>query len=191
MRIKWVKEPGQRAWAWVAIVFAAFYFGEAYLFWGPEPRLHAPNFAPLVYWGTFGTCVIWLLSRSRRNPGNRSPGPPRLAQTVTLGVGITASVVCIAFLVIRVSGNVTLGHAVMLGTLFEAAVIIGGMSGNVGWTAASLVWAASAALVLVFPSVQDYTIGAATVIAFALVGLLPWSLHAKDEPETSQEAVNR
>lgn len=179
--LKLVEEPGQKVWAWIAVAFAAFYFGEAFLFWGPEPRVHAPAFTPLIYWGAFGACVIWLLRRRGRSQISGEPTPeiPHGLQTAILGTGITASVVGIAFLVIHVTGNVTLGHAVMLGAMFEAAIIIAGMSGNLGWLAASLVCAASAALVLIYPAVQDYTLGAAMAISFALVGLILWSVHAK------------
>lgn len=161
------------AWLWIAVLFGAFYFTEAFLFWGPQPRIVAPPFTPLVYWGAFGAGVIWLVRRQGKSASRRTPDqPPPLLQSLVLGIGITTSVVAMAFLVIRATGNITLGHAILLGTLFEAGVVIAGMSGSVGWIAASLIWAAGSVGVLCWPNVQDYTLGLAVAVGFAVVGLL-------------------
>jgi hypothetical protein len=172
-KVIWVEEAGQKVWLWIGVVFAAFYFGEAFLFWGPNPRVNAPSFTPLVYWGAFGAAVIGLLLRQPKQASEKpAPGVPHALQTWVLGVGITVSVVGMAFLVMWATGNVTLGHAILLGAMFEAGVVIGGMSGNLGWLAAGIVWAGAAVHVLRYPSTQDITIGIATATGFALVGLI-------------------
>ena len=190
-RFVWIEEREQKVWAWIAAVFALFYFGEAFLFWGPEPRVHAPAFTPLVYWGVFAASIVWLLLRQAKKEPSRKPtsGVPRGLQSTILGAGITASVIGIAFLVMAITHNVTLGHAVLLGTLFEAAVVIGGMSGNLGWLAAGLVWATSAILVLRYPSVQDYTLGVAVFVGFALIGLIRRSVREMPRDDTPQDVV--
>jgi hypothetical protein len=174
----WIEDRAQKVWLWVGVVFAAFYFGEAFLFWGPVPRVKAPPFLPLAYWGAFGAVIIGLLSRQTKKQTPAKPGPevPASLQSAILGMGITASVVGITFLVIAATHNVTLGHAVLLGTMFEAGIVIGGMSGNIGWLLAGLVWAACGVLVYRYPSVQDYTLGVAVFLGFATVGVVRWSV---------------
>ncbi len=184
----WVEEREQKVWLWIAAAFAGFYFGEALLFWGPEPRVKAPPFTPLLYWGAFGVVIVWLVRRQSKKDARTvtAAGVPHGLQSAILGIGITASVVGLAYLVMGVTGNVTLGHAVLLGAMFEAAAIIGGMSGNTGWLAAALVWGIALALVLVFPRIQDYSLGAAMVLGFALIGMLRWSV--RTAPKTSPSA---
>ena len=191
MKLTWVEGPEQRVWVWIATVFAVFYVGEAILFWGPNPRVEAPSFTPLVYWGAFGACVIALVARQPKPTlDERALRVPSGLQTTVLGIGITASVVGMAFVVMALAGkvhNVTLGHAILLAAMFEAGAVIGGMSGNLGWLAAGIVWAVAAGLVLGFPRVQDYTLGAALAIGFALVGLVRWCVREKEDRDENVE----
>lgn len=195
-KLVWVDEREQKVWLWIAVAFVLFYFGEALLFWGPSPRINAPPFTPLIYWGAFGATIIWLLRRQ----GKKTPAKPVAAtvprglQSTILGIGITSSVVGITSLVMKFAcGNMsdeqttTLGHAVLMATLFEAGVIIGGMSGNLGWLAAGVAWGASSFLVLRFPSFQDYTVGLATAVGFGMVGTIRWSAREKPRENAPQE----
>lgn len=68
--------------------------------------------------------------------------------------------------------DVTLGHVVLASALAEAAVIIGGMSGSLGWLAAGLVWAVSGYFIQRFPAVQDLTLGMAVALGCILIGML-------------------
>lgn len=172
-RFTWVEDRGQKVWLWIAALFGTFYFVEAFLFWGPQPRIRWLPYTPLVYWGAFGAGVIWLVQRQGRSAAGRTPGqPPSGLQSFVLGIGITISVVGMAYLVMRLTGNTTVGHAILLGALFEAGIVIAGMSGSLGWMLASLVWAGGGLAVLGWPSVQDFTLGLAVAIGFALVGLI-------------------
>jgi hypothetical protein len=190
MKHIWVEESDQKAWLWVAVAFAAFYFGEAILFWGPKPLVAAPPMTPLVYWGAFGATIIWLLSRTPKGgPQPTASGTPRALQNWVLGIGITAAVVGMAYFTmiatreLGVMRSVTAGHVIILGAMFEAGVIIGGLSGNPGWIAAGAVWLLGGALILIFPGVQDYTLGAVVTLGFALIGLLRRSLRVAKENE--------
>jgi len=172
----WVNDEEQKVWVWISILFAIFYFGEAFLFWGPTPRIHS-SLLQLTYWGIFGLSIYVV--GNRRKTSDRTKLVTRTHgafQWSILGAGITMSVVGITFLVMRLTGNVTLGHMILLATMCEAAIVICGMSGNMGWLAASLVWAASAVLVYRYPPVQDIIVGVAFVVGFALVGLIRKSL---------------
>ncbi|MCG3181266.1 MAG: hypothetical protein BIFFINMI_03645 [Phycisphaerae bacterium] len=171
--IRWIEDRRQKAWLWIALFFASFYFGEAILFWGTNPRIAAPSFTPLIYWGSFGVAVVWLVRRYDRLASTPSADsvPPGMQATV-LGLGITLSVIGMTVLVIRLTGNITLGHTILLLALCEAGLVIAGMSGSVGWLAAGLIWGCGAPAVFWFPGVQDVTLGLAVAIGFALIGLL-------------------
>ena len=181
MSKKFVEEPEQRVWLWIGLVFAFFYFGEAFLFWGPNPRVYAPPVTPLIYWGMFGAAIVWLLSRQKKtSPPKAATRPPKAWESTVLGVGITASVVGLPFTVIAVTGNVSLGHVILLGAMFEAGIIIGGMSGSLGWMVASLVWLGSGLFILWHPHGQDYTLGFAVALGFIIIGLLRKCLCSED-----------
>jgi hypothetical protein len=168
MHYCWREDKRQKTWLWVGLLFLFFYFAEAVLFWGPEPRVAAPPFTPLVYWGLFGAILIWIVTHARANELSAS-GLER-GQGVVLGIGITAAVVGLAFLIIRRTGDLTLGHAVLLFTLAQAGIIIGAMSFNVGWFLAGLCWIGSGFVVLWQPAVQDYTIGTGVALGFVVIG---------------------
>ena len=177
MKYTWVEAREQKIWFWISLLFAAFYFGEAFLFWEPQPRFLAPPVVRLAYWGAFGAGIVWLLVRQPKPLRNETVlEVPHAWQSTILGAGITIAVVGMAFLVMCAAGSITLGHTILLAAMFEAGVILGGILGNPGWLTAGIVWATAAALVLRFPSVQDITLGVALVVGFALVGLLRWSV---------------
>ncbi|MCY3018462.1 MAG: hypothetical protein NTW87_05455 [Planctomycetota bacterium] len=92
------------------------------------------------------------------------------------------------YIVIGLTHNVTLGHVILLGAMFEAGVVIGGLTGSLGWIAASLVWAASGMFILYHPQGQDYTLGFALAVGFILVGLLR-RCFCDEEPPNVSEAV--
>jgi hypothetical protein len=175
-------------WLWIALAFAGFYFGEAFLFWGPKPRVQAPPITPLLYWGAFGVLIVWLLARRATNDAanDATPTVPSGLQATVLGLGITVSVIGLTLLVMRVAGSVTLGHAVLLGTLAEAALVLGGMSVNLGWLVASLLWACGVCLVLRYPPLQDVTVGVAVCLGFTAVGTLRWSARTKNAQPASR-----
>ncbi|HUU43752.1 MAG TPA: hypothetical protein VMX57_08230 [Planctomycetota bacterium] len=172
-RPAWVEERGQRVWLWIAVVFGVFYLGESLLFLGPEPRVPVPVWVFPIYWGAFGAAVIGLVLRGvKGHAGRATSGFPRRVRFAILGVGITTSVVGMSYLVMGVARDVTLGHVVLLGTMFEAGIIIGGISGNLGWLSAGVVWGTGGILVLCCPSIQDFTIGVVVFVGFALLGLI-------------------
>lgn len=171
-----VEDVEQKVWLWIAGVFCLFYFGEAVLFWSPEPLVRIPQLR-LVHWGVFAAVLAWVLRLGRRR--YRRPetaagdgGVPRALQSWALSLGITAAAVGLTYLVIAWTGNHALGHAVLAGTLFQAAIIIGGMSGSLGWLACGLTWAATAVAILAFPAWQDITLGAGVTAGFLLVGAI-------------------
>lgn len=171
MAIQWRDDERQKAWLWIGLVFAAFYFGEAVLFWGPRPLVVAPPFTPFVYWGLFGATVVWLVSRAAP-PG--ASGERRLGQVqaAILGFGITSAVIGIPFLIMARTHDVTLGHAVLLLVMFEAGVVLGGQLLNPGWLLAALLWAGGAGAVLLRPAWQDHVLGLVVAGGFVVVGLL-------------------
>jgi hypothetical protein len=164
----WREDKRQKTWVWVGLLFLVFYFTEAVLFWGPEPRVVAPPFTPLVYWGVFGVALIWVVTR--RTPGGAATKPLERLQAGVLGVVVTAACVGSAYLIIRRTGDLTVGHAVLLFIMAEAGLIIGALSFNAGWFVAGLCWIAGGVYVLCRPPDQDYVIGAAVAIGFVLVG---------------------
>jgi hypothetical protein len=168
MGYNWQENKRQKAWLWVGLLFFVFYFTEALLFWGPQPRLVPPPFAPLVFWGLFGAVLIWIITRPIPNVA-RATRSERL-KSVVLGLTITAASVGSAFLIIWRTGDLTLGHAVLLFVLAQAGLIIGALSFNAGWFVAGLLWIGGAACVLCQPTVQDYAIGAAVAGGFVLIG---------------------
>ena len=91
-------------------------------------------------------------------------------QSGVLGVAITATAIGSAFLIIRRTSDLTLGHAVLLFILGQAGLVIAAMSFNTGWLLAALCWLCGGAWVLCQPSVQDYAIGAVVAIGFMLIG---------------------
>ena len=168
MKLSWCENRRDKRWLWIGVLFLAFYFGEALLFWGPDPRVSAPPYTPLAYWGLFGAVVIWVLTR--KGPHGEKPGPFEGVQSVLIGIAIPAAAVGSAFLVIGRTGDVTLGHAVVLIALGQAAVIVGALERSPGWLAAGVCWAASAGGVLGWPALQDMILGAAVAAGFILIG---------------------
>jgi hypothetical protein len=169
----WRDDPSQKVWLWVGLLFLVFYFAEAVLFWGPEPRVVAPPFTPLVYWGLFGAALIWLVTRPVANaPTDRI----EQVQSCLVGVVVTGAVVGTAFLVIARTQDVTAGHAVLMFSLAEAGLLIGLLSLKPGWIVAGLIWIAAGAWLLCQPKIQDYVLGAAVAVGFILVGIVRNSL---------------
>src|SRR5512133_1543529 len=121
MRFRWVDDRRQSVWRWIAILFALFYFTEAALFWGPNPRIAAPHYMPLLYWASFGLGIVWLVRRQGPPaPDSSAVQVPPGMQAAVLGLGITLCVIGATFLVVRVTGNVTLAHAVLLLAMCQA-----------------------------------------------------------------------
>jgi hypothetical protein len=168
MGYHWREDRRQKAWLWVGLLFFVFYFTEALLFWGPEPRVIAPSFTPLVYWGLFGVALIWIVTRP--NPDDAATKRLEQIQAWVLGIAITAACVGSAFLIIHRTGDVTAGHAVLLFVLAEAGLIIGALTVNAGWFGAGLCWIVGGVCVLMWPPVQDYVIGAVVALGFVFVG---------------------
>jgi hypothetical protein len=168
MGYHWREEKRQKTWLWVGLLFFVFYFTEALLFWGPEPRVAAPSFTPLVFWGLFGAALIWVVTRP--TPDGGVPNRLERIQSWVLGMGITTAAVGSAFLIIRRTGDLALGHAVLLFVLGQAGLVIGAVSFNAGWLMAALCWIAGGMWVLCQPSIQDLVIGAAVAIGFMLIG---------------------
>src|SRR5580700_3024113 len=125
MLYHWREDKQQRTWLWVGLLFFAFYFTEALLFWGPEPRVAAPAFTPLIFWGLFGAALIWVVTRPTLGGGK--PSWLERIRSGALGVSITVAAVGSAFLIIRRTGDLTLGHAVLLFILAQAGLVIGAM----------------------------------------------------------------
>jgi hypothetical protein len=139
---------------------------------------------PLAYWGSFGAGIIWLVTRPRKKSsreGQLSTVPETL-QGWVLGIGITVAVIGLPYFVMAWSKSVTLGHVVLMGTLFEAAIVIAGMSGSAGWLLASVLWATTTILIVKFPDWQDFTLGASVALGFATVGLVRGCL-VKSRPD--------
>lgn len=170
----WRENKGQETWRRVGLLFFAFYVTEALLFWGPEPRVAGPAFTPLVFWGLFGIALIGVVTRPDPEAGKSRW--LESVQSAVLGTSITSAAVGSAFLIIRRTGDLALGHAVLLFILALAALILGATSLNIGWLAAGLCWSAGGAWVLCQPSVQDYVLGVAVALGFVLVGTLRKSL---------------
>jgi hypothetical protein len=168
MVFHWREDKRQKTWLWVGLLFLAFYFAEALLFWGPEPRVAAPPFTPFFYWGLFGALLIWIVTRS--SPSESSPHRLERIQAVVLGIAITAGTVGLAFLIIRRTGDLALGHAALLLILAQAGLVIGAMSFNVGWFLAGWCWIGGGVGVLWQPAVQDYIVGAAVALGFVVIG---------------------
>lgn len=164
----WHDDPRQRVWLWIGLLFFAFYFTEAILFWGPEPRVLAPAYTPLVFWGLFGAALITLITRP--NAAGQRPKKHETAQSWILGTTITASAVGSAFLIIRRTGDITLGHIILLFVLAQAALIFGAMTFNAGWLSAGLCWCGAGIWILIRPAGQDYVLGAAVALGFLLIG---------------------
>jgi len=163
------EDKRQKAWLWVGLLFFGFYFAEAVLFWGPRPRLIAPPFTPLVFWGLFGVSVIWVVTRPIAGLGR--PRWEETLQSWVLGLSITAAAVGSAFLVIRRTGDITLGHVILLFALAEAGLVIGALLLNPGWFAAGLIWISAGVWVFCQPRLQDYVLGAAVAIGFVVIGV--------------------
>jgi hypothetical protein len=176
----WREEKGQRVWLWIGVVFLVFYTGEAWLFWGPHPRVTGPLFLHLLYWAAFGAILTGLIARSPRNADPK--GWLGVIQSAILGVTITSAVVGIPALIMVRTQDFTLGHAVLLFTISLAAVVIGSLSFNPGWLLAGCVWASAGWVILALPPVQDYVLGAAMAIGFIIVGALRKSLVATCHP---------
>ncbi|MGD0090161.1 MAG: hypothetical protein ABSE73_09595 [Planctomycetota bacterium] len=170
MGFHWREDKRQKTWLWVGLLFSVFYFTEAFLFWGPEHRVAAPPFTPLVFWGLFGVALVWVLTRPLPSVGPQSRFEK--IQYWVLSVAITAATVGVPFLIICRTGDVTLGHVVLLFVLAQAALIISALAFNAGWLAAGLCWIAGGMWILCRPSGQDYVLGAALAIGFVLIGVL-------------------
>jgi hypothetical protein len=169
----WIEDAGQKVWFWIGLVFAGFYLGEAVLFWGPDPRIHAPQGTPLAYWGAFGAAIIGIILRySKKSSSGPGAKVPQVLQTVVLGAGITSAVIGLPFYVMARTQDVTLGHVVLVSVLSEAAIIIGGTSGSLGWLGAGLLWAVSGYFIHRIPAAQDLILGFAIALGFIFVGLV-------------------
>lgn len=168
MQWHWREDKRQKTWLWVGVLFLVFYFAEAFLFWGPKPRIMPPPYTPLAFWGLFGVGLIWIISR----PIPSAEPPTRLVkiQSWMLGTIITGTAICLAFLVICRTGDLTLGHVVLLGVLAQAGLIIAALTFNIGWLAGGLVWLGGSIGILCHPHRQDYIVGAAVALGFILIG---------------------
>lgn len=170
----WRDNKSQQVWLWIGLVFLVFYTGEAWLFWGPVPRVIVPPFVYLLYWGAFGAILIGLIARSARKADSKNWLD--VIQSTVLGVAITAAVVGIPFLIMARTQDITLGHAVLLFTISLAAIVIGAMSFNAGWLLAGCMWASAGWMILARPRYQDYVLGVVLAIGFIIVGALRKSL---------------
>lgn len=169
MKTLWREDKSQKAWLWIGLLFLAFYFLEALLFWGPTPRITAPPYTPLVFWGLFGSGVIVIVSRF--STGSTTSRIETI-QAWVLGTVITLGAVGSAFLVIARTRDVTLGHAILLIVLGVSGVVVGSLSYSIGWVVAGIVWLIGVVSVLLWPSYQDYTLGAVVALGFILIGAL-------------------
>jgi hypothetical protein len=187
MRYHWREDRGQKTWLWVGLLFFVFYFVEALLFWGPEPRVVAPSFTPLVYWGLFGATLVWVVTRPISESARRWL---ERIQAWVLGVAITVVSVGSAFLIIRRTGDLTLGHAVLLFILALSGLVIGAMAFNAGWFVAGLCWITGGICVLWQPPFQDYILGAAVAIGFMLIGCFRRSMVLPSEGGSQGAGAN-
>jgi|GEM_PF-6007244 len=184
----WKREllPAQTVWKRISTIFIIFYVLEAVLFWHglclAKPILEIPYAVPWIYplgfWGLFA-CIIYWQIKSRPTLGTS-----RLMDRV-LATGIPLGVIGITFLVMKYSGNTTLGHITMFGSLYLAAVSIGGATYNIGWLSASGVWLASALGILLFPHdlrlirpfrEEDLIVGLGLALGFAAIGHFPYAM---------------
>jgi hypothetical protein len=168
MNYQWREEKRQKSWLWVGLLFFAFYFTEAVLFWGPQPRIVAPPYAQLGLWGLFAVALAWVLTRPKRD-GDALNGLEKV-QYAVLSIGITCAAVGSTFLILLRTRDLTLGHAMLLFGLGQAGLIIGALRFNLGWLLAAVCWIGGGAAVLYQPSLQDYSVGAAVALGFILVG---------------------
>lgn len=190
--LAWKVSEGQRVWTKIGLVFLGFYVGEAVLFWRGGWELGAqiaglplgvPLLYPLGFWGAFGATTYFLVGRTRPGTGH-SPSAKRFFkwQGILLTIGITAGVVGIAFVVMKRSGDTTLGHVALFFAMFLAAAVIGAMEVNVGWLAAAGLWFLTALAIYAYSetwdivpriSDEDILIGGSTALGFVLIGSLP------------------
>ncbi len=170
----WREDKSQLIWFWIGVLFLMFYTGEAYLFWGPNPRVAGPPLVHLLYWGAFGALLAGLIGWSARQEGPKKW--LNVVQSIVLGVVITAAVVGVPALIMVRTHDITLGHAVLLFTLALAAVVIGSLRFNPGWLLAGCLWASAGGAILYLPRIQDYLLGAAVAMGFIIVGTLRKSL---------------
>ena len=189
---RWKRSEGQNSWIKIGVAFLLFYFGEAVLFWGGDSALAAPLTRlplaypfvyPLGYWGMFGASIFFILRRSSSSTEHNAVAKRFFRwQGALLTLGITVGVVGVAFVVMRGSGNTTLGHVALFFAMFLAAAVIGAMELNVGWLAAALLWLFTAIVLNVYPATmsviprfkdEDVWIGIATALGFVLIGALP------------------
>ena len=203
---QWKRSEGQGVWIKIGLAFLVFYVCEAILFWNglakAEPLMRRipladPVIWPLGYWALFGA-VVYFLQRKSRSCQTRNAAVARFRrwQGAILSAAITIGVIGVAFVVIRESGNVTLGHVALFIALFLAAGVIGAMELNVGWLAAAGLWLLTALALDFYPaglrlcrplSDQDVLIGVAMVTGFFLIGAFTqhvdrrW-LDAREEP---------
>lgn len=84
MAYQWREDKRQKTCLWVGLLFCVFYFGEAFLFWGPEPRVAAPPATPLVFWGSFG---VALFPRCRVDSSVEALQSPEIISTLICGWG--------------------------------------------------------------------------------------------------------
>ena len=212
---RWKNSEGQQAWVKIGFSFLAFYLGEAVLFWQGGPHLGAPLFnlplaAPLVYplgfWALFGVSIFVIL---RKEPASakQSVAAKRFLrwQGTLLTLSITVGVVGIAYIVMKESGNTTLGHVSLFLALFLSAAVIGSMELNVGWLLAAIVWFLTAVVINTYPESiniiprindEDILIGIATALGFFLIGKFPQcydrgQLYARDSGnQNSQQGAS-
>jgi hypothetical protein len=192
---RWKRDEGQTLWIKVGLAFLVFYAGEAILFWeGPppfgtlrEPASHIPLAYPLLYplgfWGLFGY-IVYAIQRKNPVSQTRSASKKRFLQWRgrLLALAFTVGVIGLTFVVMSVSGNTSLGHAVLFFALFLAAAVVGAMELNVGWLAAAGLWLLTALLFYTYPATrvlipgfkdEDILIGLVMPLGFFLIGRFP------------------
>jgi hypothetical protein len=181
MNYRWREDNGQKSWLWVGLLFFAFYFTEALLFWGPNPRVIAPPYTQLIFWGLFAVALTWVITRPKPDGGalNRL----EKVQYAVLSISITCAAVGSTFLILLRTRDLTLCHAMLLFSLGQAGLVIGALTFNLGWLLAALCWIGGGATVLYQPSLQDYFVGAAIAVGFVLIGACRTCLVASNDKE--------
>jgi hypothetical protein len=152
-----------------------------------DPLMRLPGANPLLYplgfWCLFGVIVYRLQRRNRRRqPRDAAVARFRRWQALLITAAITVGAIGVAFLVMRRSGNVTLGHVALFFELFLAAAVIGATELNIGWLAAAATWLLTAIAIYCYPaglrltrpfSDEDVLIGLAVTAGFFLIGAFP------------------
>jgi hypothetical protein len=191
-KFKWKDNDGQSVWTKVSFAFALFYFGEAILFWQglalATPLMRISYFVPLIYplayWASFGGTVYWITQQ--RVVERDGPAARFLKwQSALLTIVITTGVIGVAFVVMRGSGNTTLGHVALFFAMFLAAGVIGASEINIGWLCAAILWLVTAIAIYVYPRTlniipmfndEDIWLGLAIAAGFFVIGRFPQSV---------------